>query len=75
MLVSNTCLELICCGKPLSRASQVIVLPIFWNMHKEEKAGVMEAAEKVQAVLREGGISVDTDSSNKYTPGQKMKYW
>lgn len=51
------------------------MLPIFWNMHKEEKAGVMEAADKVQAVLREGGISVDTDSSNKYTPGQKMKYW
>ena len=44
-------------------------------MHKEEKEKVFSAASKVEGVLQELGISTTTDLSNKYTPGQKMKYW
>lgn len=54
---------------------QVIVIPIFWNHDRDEKAGVMDAAEKVKSMLAAAGIKVDMDATNKYTPGQKMKYW
>ena len=61
---------------PLSLSlHQVIIIPIYWNHNKEEKERVIRAAEKVKGMLSEAGINVDMDASNKYTPGQKMKYW
>ncbi|GFR44098.1 hypothetical protein Agub_g5258 [Astrephomene gubernaculifera] len=54
---------------------EAIVLPIYWNNDKEEKASVIAAAERARDILASAGIAVDMDASNKYTPGQKMKYW
>ncbi|GIL66996.1 hypothetical protein Vafri_20399 [Volvox africanus] len=54
---------------------EVIVLPIFWNNNKEEKAAVLAASERARDILASAGLQVDMDASNKYTPGQKMKYW
>ncbi|KXZ42055.1 hypothetical protein GPECTOR_214g437 [Gonium pectorale] len=54
---------------------EVIVLPIFWNNNKEEKSAVLAASERARDILASAGLSVDMDASNKYTPGQKMKYW
>ncbi len=49
---------------------EVIVLPIYWNSDKEEKASVLKAAEKARGVLAAAGLQVDLDASNKYTPGK-----
>ncbi|EFJ48589.1 hypothetical protein VOLCADRAFT_90716 [Volvox carteri f. nagariensis] len=54
---------------------EVIVLPIFWNNNKEEKTAVLAASERARDILASAGLSADMDASNKYTPGQKMKYW
>ncbi|KAG2437067.1 hypothetical protein HYH02_011327 [Chlamydomonas schloesseri] len=56
-------------------AVEVIVLPIYWNNDKEEKAAVIAASERARDILASAGLAADMDGSNKYTPGQKMKYW
>jgi hypothetical protein len=67
-----------CCinRNPVSQCfMQVVIIPIYWNMHHEEKAQVLAAAKAATELLEEAGISVTTDAANQYTPGQKMKYW
>ena len=59
----------------MSTHQQVIVLPIYWNNDKEEKAAVIAASERARDILASAGLAADMDGSNKYTPGQKMKYW
>lgn len=51
------------------------MLPIFWNNNKEEKQAVLTASERARDILSSAGLLADMDASNKYTPGQKMKYW
>lgn len=58
-----------------ARGLQVIIVPIFWNKKKEEKAGVIAAAERVERLLTGAGIAAGTDTTNPLTPGQKFKYW
>lgn len=55
--------------------AQVVIIPIYWNMHYEEKDTVFKAAERVRGLLEEAGIRSQVDAANQYTPGQKMKYW
>jgi hypothetical protein len=50
-------------------------VPIFWNKKVAEKTAVLEAAERVQALLRGAGVKCDTDTTTELTPGQKMRSW
>ncbi len=54
---------------------QVIIVPIYWNRKKEEKAQVLAAAARVEKVLQDAAISCGVDSTNKLTPGQKFRFW
>lgn len=54
---------------------QVIIVPIFWNKNKEEKASVISSAERVERLLTGAGITAGVDTTNPMTPGQKFKYW
>jgi hypothetical protein len=53
----------------------VIILPIAWHQRKEEAARILAAAEAAQALLEGDGVTCRIDDTDKYTPGQKMKYW
>lgn len=35
----------------------------------------MAAAQTAEALLQSAGITSRIDDGDKYTPGQKMKYW
>lgn len=54
---------------------QVIIIPIYWQKKKEEMEMVLEAAERAQQLLRDGGVKADTDTTTQRTPGQKYRYW
>eukprot|EP00884_Botryococcus_braunii_P019290 jgi/Botrbrau1/6044/Bobra.0042s0027.1 len=54
---------------------QVIIVPIYWNKKAEEKALVINAAERVAQLLGAANVATGLDTTNQLTPGQKFKYW
>jgi hypothetical protein len=54
---------------------QVIILPIAWHQRKEESQRILDASEKAQQLLQAAGLTCRIDDGDKFTPGQKMKYW
>ncbi|KAK9866808.1 hypothetical protein WJX84_009876 [Apatococcus fuscideae] len=61
-------------SRPMTKV-KVIVVPIYWNRKKEEKAQVVAAAGRVEKVLQDAGVSCGIDTTNKLTPGQKFRFW
>lgn len=55
--------------------AQVIIVPIYWNRKREEKAQVLAAAGRVEKVIKDAGVTCGIDSTNKLTPGQKFRFW
>lgn len=53
----------------------VIILPIAWHQRKEESQRILDASEKAQQLLTAAGLTCRIDDGDKFTPGQKMKYW
>lgn len=53
----------------------MIILPIAWHQRKDESARIVAAAEQASNILTAGGLTVRVDDGDKFTPGQKMKYW
>lgn len=52
---------------------QVVVVPI-WKK-EEQKADVMEAAEKTERILKAAGVRVKLDAAEQKTPGWKYNFW
>eukprot|EP00775_Hariotina_reticulata_P013805 gene13805-13926_t len=53
----------------------VIILPIAWHQRKEESAKIVAAAEAAERLLQAAGLTCRIDDGDKFTPGQKMKFW
>jgi prolyl-tRNA synthetase len=52
---------------------QVVVIPIWRN--DDEKAGVLEAVDRVSATLKSAGVRVKVDASENKSPGWKFNEW
>ncbi|KAK9821490.1 hypothetical protein WJX74_002112 [Apatococcus lobatus] len=61
-------------SRPMTKV-KVIVVPIYWNRKKEEKAQVLAAAGRVEKVIQDAGVTCGIDTTNKLTPGQKFRFW
>lgn len=72
VLLSVHCLPVVLCCAALL---QVIILPIAWHQRKEESQRILDASEKAQQLLTAAGLTCRIDDGDKFTPGQKMKYW
>jgi prolyl-tRNA synthetase len=60
-------------SKILYILTQVVIVPI-WKKG-DEKAGVLEAVDSVQKILKEAGIRVKVDDSETRTPGWKFNFY
>jgi prolyl-tRNA synthetase len=52
---------------------QAVIVPIYRK--EEEKAQVLEFAERVRASLAQAGVRVKLDARDQYTPGWKYNEW
>jgi hypothetical protein len=53
----------------------VIILPIFWQQRHQEMEQVLAAAKAAGQLLGAAGLTYRIDDGDKFTPGQKMKFW
>ncbi|KAL8166764.1 hypothetical protein V2J09_008263 [Rumex salicifolius] len=52
---------------------QVVIVPI-WKK-ADEKAGVLDAANHLNEIIKEAGIRVKLDDTDQRTPGWKFNFW
>lgn len=53
----------------------LVIIPIYWKAHKEDKIRVVTAARAAHAAINAAGLRCEIDLSFDKTPGQKFASW
>lgn len=59
----------------LGSKHEVVIIPISWKKHAEEREQVNDTCDRVKKRLMEKGVNAWIDWRTLYTPGQKFAYW
>lgn len=59
----------------LGSKHELVIIPISWKKHAEEREQVNDTCDRVKKRLMEKGVNAWIDWRTLYTPGQKFAYW